>query len=77
MYTKTHSGQEQKQQLTVCASDDYGAGFLRYDSFSHISNRFSRRQTAQLSSFFQYGANRGPQNAVHFIAVSVRCTKIV
>jgi hypothetical protein len=33
MYTKTHSDQEQKQQPTVYASDDYGTGFLRYNCF--------------------------------------------
>jgi hypothetical protein len=77
MYIKTHSDQEQKQKPTVCASDDYGTGFLRYNSFSRFLNRFSRWQTAQLPPFFQRGVNRGPRNVVHSIAVSIRCTKMV
>jgi hypothetical protein len=33
MYTNTHSDQEQKQQPTLCASDDNGTGFLPYNTF--------------------------------------------
>jgi len=77
MYTKTHSDQEQKQKPTVCTSDNYCTGFLGYNSFSRFSNRFSPPQTAQLSQFFQRGVNRGPQNVVCSITVSIRCTKMV
>ena len=75
MFTKTHSNREQKQQPTLCASDDYGTGFLHYSRFSRFWNLFSRQETAQLSTFFQCGVNRGPQNVVHSIAVSISFKK--
>jgi hypothetical protein len=77
MYTKTNSEQEQKQQTTLYVSDEYGTGFLPYNSFSRLSNRFSRQQTAELSPFFQCGVNRVPRNVVRSTAVSIRCTKMV